>query len=274
MTGSTKKPIQQSLPAVMRGAINDGQQLQCQEWPCTVVSVDGAIVTVVFEVSSEFTLPQVTCPVAESRYVRLPVQDGDKGFVTSASTRLGGVTGLGSGLAPLTTPGNLGGLVFVPLGNKAWTTIDPNAVVIQAPNGAKILTDNGASEIIVDTGQVKITQGDVTVEITGGVVTISADHVVVNATDSTFNGDVDINGSLHIVGNQTISGSIVAQGDIESGGNLVAVGDIIGANLAIIGNASVGSLTVAGHNFSSHVHLPGSYHAGGTAISGDSGGVV
>lgn len=192
MTGSTKKPIQQSLPAVLRGAINDGQQLQCQQWPCTVVDVEGAIVTVSFEVSSEFTLPQVTCPIAESRYVRLPVQEGDQGFVTAASTRLGGVTGLGSGLAPLSTPANLGGLVFVPLGNKAWTTIDPDAVVIQAPNGAKILTDDGASEVIVDADQillerasdnssilieggvVTITQGSTIVTISGGMVTVSA----------------------------------------------------------------------------------------------------
>jgi hypothetical protein len=267
MTASTKKPIQQSLPAALRGAINDGQQLQCQQWPCTVVSVDGAIVTVTFEVSSEFTLPQVTCPIAESRYVRLPVQEGDQGFVTAASTRLGGVTGLGSGLAPLSTPANLGGLVFVPLGNKNWTTIDPDAVVIQAPNGSKILTDDGASEIIVDTGQVKVTQGDVTVDITGGVVTITADHVIVNATDSTFNGQVDVNGSA------SITGTLFVEGAISSGSDISAIGSVNATSMNIIGAASVGSLTIGGKPFGSHDHLPGTYKAGSTSITGVSGGV-
>lgn len=269
VSASTKKPIQQSLPTAMRGAINDGQQLQCQEWPCTVISVDGAIVTVSFEVSSEFTLPQVTCPIAESRYVRLPVQEGDQGMVMAASTRLGGVTGLGSGLAPLATPGNLGGLVFVPLGNKNWTTIDPNAVVIQAPNGAKILTDDGASEIVIDPSQVTITQGETTVSITGGNVTVTApNNVTVNVPLSTINGDLDVNGDA------TISGGLTVGGSIFSGADIAANGAINGSTMDILGAASVGSLSVGGHPFSGHSHLPGSYHAGGTAITGDSGGVV
>ena len=266
MTSSTKKPIQKSLPAALRAAVSDGQQIQGQEWPCTVVDVDGAIVTVTFEVSSEFTLPQVTCPIAESRYVRLPVQEGDKGFVTAASTRLGGVTGLGSGLAPLSMPSNLGGLVFVPLGNKAWPTIDPNAVVIQAPNGAKILTDDGATEIIVDTSQVKITQGDVTVEITGGVVTMTADHVVVNATDSTFNGNVDVNG------NASITGTLFVEGAISCGSQISAIGPINGTSLNITGAASVGSLTIDGKPYTSHEHGPGTFKAGSTSVVGASGG--
>lgn len=269
MSASTKKPIQQSLPAVMRGAINDSQQLQCQEWPCTVISVDGAIVTVSFEVATEFTLPQVSCPIAESRYVRIPVQEGDQGMVMAASTRLGGVTGLGSGLAPLASPGNLGGLVFVPLGNKNWTTIDPNAVVIQAPNGSKILTDDGASEIIVDTDQVQITQGSTTVTVTDGNVTIVApNNVTITVPQTTINGNLAVNGSA------TISENLVVLNDIGAGGNISAAGALSADVMTITGLASVGSLSVGGQPFSGHLHLPGAYHAGGTAITGNSGGVV
>jgi len=264
MSGSinTKKPLNTSLPRAMRERILDGKFIDGQEWPCTVVSVAGAIVTITFNVASEFTLPQVICPIAESRYVRLPIRAGDQGVAMAATARLGGVTGLGAGLAPISEPSNLGGLVFVPLGNKAWSTIDPDAVVIQAPNGSKILTDNGASEIIVDTNQVKITQGDVTVEITGGVVTVTADHVVVNATDSTFNGDVIVNGDATISGNLSV------------GVNAAVAGAVSCATMACVGLGSFGSLTIGGHPYLGHIHSAGTYHAGSTQIINQSGGVV
>lgn len=253
MSINTKKPLNTSLPRAMRERIADGKFISGQEWPCTVVSVAGAIVTISFNVESDFTLPQVICPIAESRYVRLPIKAGDQGMAVAATARLGGVTGLGSGLAPLSAPSNLGGLVFVPLGNSAWATIDPNAVVIQAPNGSKILTDNGASEIIVDTGQVKITQGDVTVEIQGGVVTVTADHVVVNASDSTFNGDVIVNGNLTVSGNAAVTEAVSC------------------ATMACAGLGEFGSLTVGGKPYATHDHLPGTYQAGSTHITGVSG---
>lgn len=262
MSASTKKALTVALPKLLAATGADARQVAGQAWPCTVVDVDGAIVTVTFDVSSEFMLPQVTCAIAESRYVRLPVQEGDKGMVMAASTRLGGVTGLGSGLAPLALPGNLGGLVYVPLGNKAWPTIDPNAVVVQAPNGAKILTDSGVSEIIVDTNQVKVTQGDVTVEITGGVVTVTADHVVVNAADSTFNGDVAISGNLTVLGNASV------------GGNATVTGAVSCATMSCTGLGTFGSLTVAGRDFTSHTHTPGGYHIGGSPVTGNSGSPV
>ena len=259
MTIATKKPLNLSLPRAIRERVQDGKQLSGQAWPCTVAAVDGAIVTVVFEVSSDFTLPQVTCPIAEPFYIRIPVQVGDQGMVMAASTRLGGVTGLGAGLAPLSEPSNLGGLVFVPLGNKNWATIDPNAVVINAPNGAKLRTFDGASIVTIDTDQVKIQQGDVTVEITGGVVTVTADRVVVNATDSTFNGDVIVNG------NATVSENL------EVGGNAAVAGAVSCATMACVGLGEFGSLTVGGKPYASHDHLPGTYQAGSTHITGVSG---
>lgn len=256
-----KKQLGLLLPQVIAGKVKDGQQLAGQGWPCHVVAVEGAIVTIAFDVSTDATLPQVTCPVAESRYVRLPIQIGDTGYVTPASARLGGVTGLGSGLAPLSLPSNLGALVFVPLGRKEWATIDANAVVVQAPNGSKILTDDGASEIIVDTGRVRITQGDVTVTITGGVVTVQADHVVIDAADSTFNGDVIVNGNMTVSGNAAI------------GGDAAVTGGVSCATMACVGLGSFGSLEVGGKPYATHDHLPGSYKAGTTSITGVSGAV-
>lgn len=264
MSISTKKPLALTLTRLISSSLADGDQLAGQAWPVSVLSVDGAIVTVVFEVDSEFTLPQVTCPIAESRYVRLPVQEGDKGMVMAATARLGGVTGLGSGLAPLVAPSNLGALVYVPLGNKAWPTIDPNAVVIQAPNGSKILTDDGASEIIIDPNQVKVIQGSTTVTITGGVVTVDAEHVVINATDSTVNGDLLVNGDSTFTGDVTIVGDTLATGAFAIVGELTVTGGIaLAGNFVLTG----GTMIVNGKNIGSHVHTGGTLTGGLTGTN-------
>ncbi len=266
MSTSTKKPLQQTLPRALKAQGNEDRQLTGQEWPCTVIDVQGAIVTVVFEVESDFTLPRVTCAIAESRYVRLPVQEGDKGFVTSASTRLGGVTGLGAGLAPLSLPGNLGALVFVPLGNKAWTTIDPDAVVIQAPNGAKILTDDGASEIIVDTDQVKVIQGATTVTISGGNIHVVAPgDITVDCPDTTINGDLTVNGAV------TISETIAVTGNATFEADVSVTGAVSCATMTCAGAGSFATLTVGGKSFLEHTHLPGGYHIGASNVTGNSG---
>jgi len=260
---NTKKPLNLSLPRAMRERILDGKLIDGQEWPCTVVSVAGAIVTISFNVASDAPLPQVTCPIAESRYVRLPIRKGDQGVAIAATARLGGITGLGAGLAPLVAPSNLGGLLFVPLGNANWPTIDADAVVIQAPNGSKILTDDGASEIIVDTSQVKVTQAGVTVEITGGNVTVTApNNVTVNCPTNTINGD------LHVNGNAAISG------DLSVGGDAAVTGAVSCATMTCAGNGTFATLTVGGKDFATHGHLPGSYHAGSTSVTGDSGAVA
>ncbi len=260
---STKKPLSLSLPRVLRGAATSEAMQQGQEWPCSVVAVDGAIVTVSFEVESDQTLPQVTCPIAESAYVRLPIQVGDKGYLSAASTRLGGVTGLGSGLAPTSLPMNLGGLVFVPLGNKAWETIDPNAVVINAPNGAVLRDIAGHSVVTIDTNQVKVVQAGVTVEITDGNVTITApNNVTINVPTATINGD------LQVAGDVSVTGMLDVSGEISSSTGIAA------PILTVSGAASVGSLTIGGKPYAIHEHGPGMYKAGSTSITGDSGGPI
>jgi len=266
MSISTKKPLALTLSRLIASSMADGDQLAGQSWPVSVVSVDGAIVTVVFEVASDFTLPQVTCPIAESRYVRLPVQVGDKGMVVAATARLGGVTGLGAGLAPLVAPSNLGALVYVPLGNTAWPTVDANAVVIQAPNGAKILTDDGTAEIIVDTSQVKVIQGSTTVTISGGNVTVDApSNVTVNCPNSAFNGNVAISGNL------TVGGTIAVTGGATFLADVAVTGAVSCATMTCSGAGSFATLTVGGKSFLSHEHLPGTYHIGSGNVTGNSG---
>lgn len=126
---------------------NDALQALGRALPCSVVSVDGAIVTVQFEVSSVFTLPHVAVPLFGPEWIRYPIQPGEKGVVFAADARLGAMSGLGGGVADLTAPANLGALVFFPIGNKTWGSVDPESVTIYGPNGV-VLKDSGNATVI------------------------------------------------------------------------------------------------------------------------------
>jgi len=151
MSQAQKIPFPSSLSQFLQQRIEANQQAAGQIYPCHVTEVNGAIVTVNFDVDAgrNTTLPAVTCPVIGSIYIRAPIQVGDFGICISASTRLGGVTGLGSGSgpAPLLNPSNLGGLVFVPIGNSGWITANigwgdnnSDAVVLQSNGFGTIVT--------------------------------------------------------------------------------------------------------------------------------------
>lgn len=143
--------------------------------PCRVVAVNGAIVTVAFEVNAApLTLKNITIPKAESPWVRDPTQEGDKGWTVPADAYLSGVSGLGGGVANLTRPGNFSALVFVPVSNKNSPPIDPNAAQIQGPNGVINRTTTGTtSEVVTNTG--------------GTTVTFGTNTVVVNETEIALN---------------------------------------------------------------------------------------
>lgn len=156
--------------------IADALQLVGKFLPASVVSVSGPIVTVKFEISSSFTLPQVTMPVAGSEYVRLPIQPGCKGMVISADARLGAMSGLATGTADLSQPANLSALVFVPLGNKFWDMVDGNALVLIGLDQVQLVAPNvsTSANMAVGTGATgSFTTG------TGQIVTVQ-DGIVIN----------------------------------------------------------------------------------------------
>ena len=145
-----KLPFASSQNRFAAKKINDALQLTGKALPCTVTAVSGAIVTVSFEILSDFTLPSVTVAVQESIYVRLPIQVGDLGIVQPADARLGGITGLGAGTANLSTPGNLAALTFVPVSSANWPAVDGGKVVIAGPTGVLLSDATGAAVITVD----------------------------------------------------------------------------------------------------------------------------
>ncbi len=171
---SRKTPLQPSLARIGQAKAQDALQLTGKSLPCSIVRVvSSGIVTVKFEVNSApFTLPDITVPVEMSEYLRLPLQVGDKGWVRAADARLGGVTGLGAGVASLNQPGNLAALVFAPLGSTTWTVVDLNALVGYGPNGF-VLRDTASNTTIVGTPtSLTLTRGGASITLTGGNVEI------------------------------------------------------------------------------------------------------
>ena len=119
-------------------------QLLGKALPASVAAIPTAgvpIFTVKFEVNAApFTIPNVTVPLFGPEWVRYPIGVGTKGVVFPADAYLGGVSGLGDGVAQIgQLPGNLSALVFFPIGNSKWEANDePETVLIYGPDGVVI----------------------------------------------------------------------------------------------------------------------------------------
>ena len=242
---SQKSPFANSINNFTDRKLSDFQQGLGQALPCRVTKVTGAIVTVNFEIlpDSKITIPPVTCPIAESTYVRLPVQVGDYGIVMAADTRLGGISGLGLGKAPLTHASNLGALVFMPIGNKNWTAVDPNAVNINAPNGAVIRDTNnkcvitltptgvvttiGGTTFTINGTSVKATNGASTIEMTANAINFTSPQINLNGaiglngpftqTSTSLGTTGYIIGPLEVLNNLTSDATITGATDVKTG---------------------------------------------------------
>lgn len=182
---SQKLPFTQSFDKAASRKVLEAIQILGKALPASVVSVDGSIVTVKFEVKSDFTLPQVTIPMFGPEYIRYPTQVGDLGVVFPADVYIAGISGLGDGTADLSLPGNLAALIFFPIASKKWSpTEDPDALVMYGKNGV-VLRDKDKKTIIT------LTPDGIT--------------IVVAAGDS-----VAITGDLAVTGNITATGDITA----------------------------------------------------------------
>lgn len=175
MSNAQKTPIARSVNILAERKAQDAIQLIGKGLPCSVVQARGAIITVKFEVNSVFTLPQIAVPLFGPEYIRYPIQPGDKGMVIPADAHLGGMSGLGGGTADLTKPGNLSALVFLPFGNTAWASVDPNAVTCYGPNGV-VLRDTASNSTFVLTPSsiTMVGKNQVVVESGGAVLTLNS----------------------------------------------------------------------------------------------------
>ncbi len=127
--------------------------------PCRVTAVSGSIVTVEFEVSSQWTLPAVTIPKAEGPWIRSPTQVGDYGLTVPADAYLGGISGLGGGVANMVPRGNLTALSWVPVAAVGFSAVNINAAFVSGPQGAVIQTENGSCVMTLNSTGVTIKLG-------------------------------------------------------------------------------------------------------------------
>jgi hypothetical protein len=117
-----------------------------------VTAVKGQVVQVAFQVAAiagqtNPTLPSVTIPIATSYYDWLPVRVGDTGVAVSADAYLGGISGLGGGVASLARPGNLTALVFLPVAHASWSVPDATQRVVQGAGGVLVRDTSNHSSI-------------------------------------------------------------------------------------------------------------------------------
>ena len=103
MTNNAQKtPYARAINQFAEQKVLDAIQTLGKALPCHVVAIAGSIVTVQFDITNTpFTLPNVTCPMFGPEYIRYPTQVGDLGVVISADCYIGGVSGLGGGVAEL-----------------------------------------------------------------------------------------------------------------------------------------------------------------------------
>lgn len=170
--------------------------------PAKVISVDptGTIVTINFEIQTPVPIPHVTCPLVGVEFIRFPIQPGTPGYVIPADFYMGGMSGLGGGVATPTQQANLTNSVFFPVGNTDLdATDDPQALVQYGPNGVINRTQDGSVKSVLDKDGFRV--------LIDGIVAlnVSKDGVSMKIGDNTFTftaAGIDINGN----GNTIIDG--------------------------------------------------------------------
>jgi hypothetical protein len=139
------------------------------------------------------TLNNVEMPIIDSRYIREPIQPGDQGMTVAADYALGGVTGLGSGVATTARPPNLSALAFAPLGNANFPTmlgnftISGDQLTLNGPGGAVMLDASGANSVNVTTSTVAITaKTQITATVGGSSITVNSSQITLTAGGKTL----------------------------------------------------------------------------------------
>lgn len=202
MADFLKTPLSKSLNRFAEKKVATGIQATGRALPCSVSEViSSGIVRVKFEVdAAPFTLPELVVAKWGAEYIRYPTQVGDKGYVSTAAARLGGMTGLGAGTPSLTQPGNLAALVWNPLGNTAWDDVDPNVLVMYGPEGVEIRDADSLSVISVTPTTITMTRSTATVTLTATTATMArgGNSVAVTGAGVAITGVLTINGSPYL----------------------------------------------------------------------------
>lgn len=170
MSGNTQKtPIQASLNRLGEQKALDAIKETGRSLPCTIFSIDGQIVTVNFEVAG-ISLPRIQMPIATSKFDWLPLAVGDPGVAMAADVYLGGISGLGGGVADLTQRGNLTALMFVPISHTGMAASNPVQRIMKCDTGVRL--ECGSHVIEVNASGIFMTVGSHTVTITSAGISL------------------------------------------------------------------------------------------------------
>jgi hypothetical protein len=177
-TNTQKTPIGLSLNRHARTKALDQIWKRGLSLPCQVVAVRGPIVQVSFQVqqpagTTQATIPNVTIPIIGAEYVRMPIQAGCKGVALAMDAYLGGMSGIGGGVATLTQQGNLTALMFAPIGNAGWFTVNGNILTAYGPGGVTLMDQGQTTFINLTPGEIQLTAG-------GKTLTINAAGIVID----------------------------------------------------------------------------------------------
>ena len=183
--------LQQDLQNIALRAVHIVMDMLGKSLPCHVTAVAGQIVTVAFDLpqGAPWILPEITLPVASSPYDYEPYQVGDTGFTVPADVYLGGISGLGGGQATWNRPGNLDALVFVPVGQQSFTAPNPNARIIQGPDGWIAQTTQGSTpcSIVGNQQGITLTYGGTQIVMNSDSISMTAGGQTVTLDSTGFN---------------------------------------------------------------------------------------
>lgn len=220
--------VQQNINrAATNRALEVMQNTGLGELPVQVVAVSGSMVTVAFQVAGPWTLPQIQIPKAESQWVRAPTQVGDYGMARAAGTFLGGISGLGSGVANTTVNyGNLTTLTFVPVAstsfgaapslNQAWVNGPKGSVVSDTAQTATHVVSvptHGTPGTIASTIHNAAGAGATTVQHVLDGVNNAITHAVTNASGTV---QTIVDGAGNTISHAVPTGGIVGIGALAS----------------------------------------------------------
>lgn len=176
MTINQRLNFAKSMNNFAEEKIAEAMQLVGKVLPATIVRQSGKMVTVSFSLTNiPFTLPQVTIPLFGPQYVRYPMQPGDRGIVIPADTYIGGMSGLGGGVADLTQPANLSALVYLPISHTEWQDVDGQVVTVYGPEGVTLRDSGSNTTFLLKPDIIAIsTPGSFTVTVGGTVFSLTA----------------------------------------------------------------------------------------------------
>lgn len=176
MTISQRLNFSKSMNDFAAGKIASAMEMSGKILPATVVQQSGKMVTVSFSLTNiPFTLPQVTIPLFGPQYVRYPMQPGDRGIVIPADTYIGGMSGLGGGVADLTQPANLSALVYLPISHTEWQDVDGQVVTVYGPEGVTLRDSGSNTTFLLKPDSIAISTPDsFTVSVGGTVFSLTA----------------------------------------------------------------------------------------------------